>query len=798
MCPPPPQHLSYETVNRFVTSHREFRDNLANRLGGRHYRVLANKVHRPAIAPLVLLVATLATICIVVFSPRPAAGVGNGEAPCGPSDLTLDGSDSFSFSSPAAVVQAVCLKSGSNMFGGAQHSGPLINGTYEAGCFTVAISPDGHLVTVTRDLSGPLCQAIGHVDIIFGGLADPTSTPTPVPPAPTATSSPTATPGATATPTPTPTGTPPPTNTPVPTSTPTPLPPTPAPAAPLLVDTPTPKPQPTPTPTSIPTSTPVAPQVPIATSTPVAPPTPAPQPAQIALSTPTATATATQTASPTPSPTRTQPPPPPQGPPPPGAGFTRVTLPGGTGYSFDPPGVAPQDFHIFWDGTRLTGGEGVLFAPSGVAQSAAEISGPPAAGYDLRSITPRPGEVVSVRVPTSAGAVLFTLWFPPGQAIGAGPVVVDWKPAGAVLAAPVAESLLPDAFEGITLAAGLFSGGGDVVATNFMLTIVVLVVLLAGGAACNEALKENVTGWGFGGVVRVPGFLGRTFEEARTSWTSIAGAWASLIPGRTWLDQAVGPAALLLITGFIYSLLEPGFGWDQESLTLFISLVVSQGVLLASYEGGRAWLYRRTLHVHAGLRLFPACIIIALVSVVISRSAGFQPGFVIGFVASTVIAGEAEFSERERGRARAIVAAAMLGVSVTAWLLATPLHALNEHSPSLWTALPEATALAVFVVCLEGLLFNLIPLEFMDGWAIWKHSRLAWLALFIPSAFLFAQILFNHEDSYLDLIARTKSVTSILILFGYVAATFGTWAYFRRRSTAGSPSPAIVSAGGDG
>ena len=69
------------------------------------------------------------------------------------------------------------------------------------------------------------------------------------------------------------------------------------------------------------------------------------------------------------------------------------------------------------------------------------------------------------------------------------------------------------------------------------------------------------------------------------------------LPYRQWMDRAIGPTALLLGTGFIYSLLEPNFGWNERSLTLFISLVVSQGVLVAMYEGGKAWLYRRALRV---------------------------------------------------------------------------------------------------------------------------------------------------------------------------------------------------------
>ncbi len=210
--------------------------------------------------------------------------------------------------------------------------------------------------------------------------------------------------------------------------------------------------------------------------------------------------------------------------------------------------------------------------------------------------------------------------------------------------------------------------------------------------------------------------------------------------------------------------------------------MVSQGVLVLLYEGGKAYLYRRNMQVEAGLRLFPACIIIALVSVAISRAAGFQPGIVIGFVAAAVILNDKEFTREERGRSLALIAAVMLAVSVAAWLAAVPLHTLYRDNPSVWTALPEATAVSIFVVCLEGLLFSLIPLEFVDGWRIWKWSPWVWLALFIPSAFLFTQILFNGEEAYLDLVASQKSITGAGVLVAYIGFTFGTWAYFRWRA----------------
>lgn len=65
------------------------------------------------------------------------------------------------------VVDGVCIKSGSNMFGGNQHSNVLGNGTYENGCYQVE-GVGTQTVTVTRLLSGPSCQGLSHIDVIVG------------------------------------------------------------------------------------------------------------------------------------------------------------------------------------------------------------------------------------------------------------------------------------------------------------------------------------------------------------------------------------------------------------------------------------------------------------------------------------------------------------------------------------------------------------------------------------------------------------------------------------------------------
>ncbi|HET7737049.1 MAG TPA: FGLLP motif-containing membrane protein [Tepidiformaceae bacterium] len=350
----------------------------------------------------------------------------------------------------------------------------------------------------------------------------------------------------------------------------------------------------------------------------------------------------------------------------------------------------------------------------------------------------------------------------------------------------------PEIFEDVPFAPNLFAGGADVALTNLALTIGVVVLLLAGASLFNEALEETL------GSIRTSGShslgaVGKLFPAAaalQAFWVGLGATIGRFIPGGARTDRFTAPIALLGLTALIYSFLEPNFGLNQRSLVIFVSLVISKGVLTLMYEGGKAKLYRENLKVRANLRLFPECILIALVSVVLSRVGNFQPGFVVGFVAAVVLLDTPTFDAGRQGRAYAMVATALLGVTVAAWLLAWPLHEFNKDNSGVWSTLPESIAVSVFVVCLEGLLFSLIPLQFMDGHRIWNYSKRAWLALFIPTTFLFAQVLFNNQDAYLDLVKQSRSVTSMGILGMYILVTFGTWAMLKRRAEQERPQTA--------
>ncbi|MCC6382026.1 MAG: hypothetical protein IT304_05920 [Dehalococcoidia bacterium] len=344
----------------------------------------------------------------------------------------------------------------------------------------------------------------------------------------------------------------------------------------------------------------------------------------------------------------------------------------------------------------------------------------------------------------------------------------------------------PKIFAGVPSITSVFTRPAAV-STNIALTAVVVLALLLSSALFNTAIDENrhavhaMTTKYLGGLVGAFGFVGA--------------GWVAVSAGRAWMDRVVGPAVVLLLTGFIYGFLEPGFGWNQRSIVLFLSLVASGGLVTYLYEGGEALMTRRTFRVNAGVRLYPASIGIAVLSVALCRAVDFQPGIVFGFIASSVLLQPATFSERESGRVLVLPALALLAASIGAWLLVVPLRDFSTAHDGVWSALPESMAVAVFVVGLEGLFCTMVPLQFMDGKRLWEWNRVIWAGIFGVTAFLFWQILFNREEAYFNGLQHTRAVGAIGVFAVYVAVTVGTWAYFRYRNPHGEAPEGVTEEG---
>lgn len=250
---------------------------------------------------------------------------------------------------------------------------------------------------------------------------------------------------------------------------------------------------------------------------------------------------------------------------------------------------------------------------------------------------------------------------------------------------------------------------------------------------------------------------------------------------RAQMSTAARIATVLILSGFIYGFLSPDFGLNTKSVILFLALVLGLGFATYLQEGGSTVLAVRRYRAPSSVRLFGAGIVVAIVCVLASRVAGLQPGFVYGFVASSVLLTPVALSRRASANLVILPSIALLVASLLAWMAMGPLNVAVQRDGSWVNVLAETIAAAIFVGGLEGVFYSMIPLTFMDGAVVWRWSKFAWALIFGVTAFLFWQLVINPYTAYLESFKQPTIIAILLILAVYGTVTIGTWLYFRQR-----------------
>jgi len=319
-----------------------------------------------------------------------------------------------------------------------------------------------------------------------------------------------------------------------------------------------------------------------------------------------------------------------------------------------------------------------------------------------------------------------------------------------------------------------------VVATNLFLTILVILLFGLTSAVFNSTIDDNRDD-----IARFFARLGASFAFIAVPVGRLDRALKKT--GDRTRMAAFGRVAVVLgLSGLIYGFLSPDFGFNQQSVYLFIALVIGLGFATYLQEGGSTFMAVRRYRAPSSVRLFGGGILVAIVCVAASRVAGLQPGFVYGFVASSVLLTPIALDRRKAANLVVLPSLALLVASILAWMAMGPLHAAVQQNASWTNVLALSVAAAIFVGGLEGVFYSMIPLTFMDGHVVWRWNRAAWVLIFGAATFLFWQLVINQYAAYLEAFKQPTILAILLILAVYGTLTTVTWLYFRyRRSRRG-------------
>ena len=298
-------------------------------------------------------------------------------------------------------------------------------------------------------------------------------------------------------------------------------------------------------------------------------------------------------------------------------------------------------------------------------------------------------------------------------------------------------------------------------------------------------------------LVPFPGTLFNKTVEA--NYTEIMGwiagikrRWTSLVDRisvgplgavRHFLGRLVtGRLSVLVFLGLsalVYSFLSPTFGFDTNSVALFLGLLVGLAFITAAFDLPLRIYHGRTSKAHdrGVLRALWWTLLVAVICVIVSRLANFQPGYLYGLVVSIVFV--TEISKRDEGVGTWLAAIWLLVLSFIAWGL---LAFVRQGAFDPWLSLLLQTMLVTFVVAgIETLAVGLLPMRFLPGHPLYEWRRGMWFAVFALSVLGYLLILVDPANGYLSDDSRTPMLVGVAFLVIVGIVSLGTWAYFRFR-----------------
>jgi uncharacterized membrane protein len=214
---------------------------------------------------------------------------------------------------------------------------------------------------------------------------------------------------------------------------------------------------------------------------------------------------------------------------------------------------------------------------------------------------------------------------------------------------------------------------------------------------------------------------------------------------------------LVLLYGLIGGYINPEFsllpGREQGIIIVTTVTVILSAYLkdLFSFVLTGRWRYPRWFQANV------AGLVIAIVCVYLSREFSFNPGYIYGIPAGLLIG--ASLDRRREGLLEMLAFLWILIVALLVWAFGAAV-----------TAYPVPTDLfnVLYVVLVEAMFIELLPLPHFPGSAIFRWKRWVWFLQFTVATFLLFHTLF-HPEGTIRAIDESPPMAGALLLLGCFA-----------------------------
>lgn len=315
-----------------------------------------------------------------------------------------------------------------------------------------------------------------------------------------------------------------------------------------------------------------------------------------------------------------------------------------------------------------------------------------------------------------------------------------------------------------------------------LLAALILAYLAAVTTMFNQTLAQNYE--------RIRAGSGRLAR--RIPWLARGSSHAEASRGLHLLEVG-GYAGLCAV---VLSVVNPDFGLNAKTLVTVVGFAIAVLIVTVTAGAPYALEVRSHLHQHPALKLRPAALPVGVLSAGVSRMVGFVPGFAYGMVAGYLTARSRQvIGAQRRGQLSAISATAVLCVSLAAWVAWAPVHeAVGDGNTGVVWLILDVALVSIFIVGLNGLAFELLPVEPFDGARLFGWDRRVWAVLQGLALVGLVLVLFNPRAGDVYLYNSSGLVGLLILLGGFGLFSLCFWAWFRIRPEAkGASGPA----GGD-
>ncbi len=238
--------------------------------------------------------------------------------------------------------------------------------------------------------------------------------------------------------------------------------------------------------------------------------------------------------------------------------------------------------------------------------------------------------------------------------------------------------------------------------------------------------------------------------------------------------------------GIIFAFLEAGTAITSPAgIQLALVLAVSVGLVSLGGDFARRWV-ARLWPGRANFGLYPANLIVAVVTTLFSRGAFLSPGILYGVPGGADITLE---EEKRHTRERVLALVTLVSVSVIGvlgWVMSGAL--VEAGKTTLNTAslvylgpivqLFETLGLAIFAVAVQTAFFEMLPLTASTGARLFRWNPVIWALLMLPVTFVFAFTVLNPAGDFFAAFSTPNVQVTVVLLDVLVTATLVLWLYF--------------------